>query len=282
MSPQCGTVGSRSPILLGHVTFPQTPVPHKAAEPAHVSNLHRIATSPTQYDNVGTDWLDEGGRDTPWRVFFTKVLSTALGDLAGKSVLDVGCGTGWLSDLVRRLGAGSYLGLEPSRRNYHEAVARYADARFVNVAFETFSTARRFDVICCVMSTEHMTSLDLSLAKSREHLNPDGRVVIISGDPDAYVTDRFGYAINIEPISNDEVVVQTLRPVGVDTVDIIRAPSLFVSTAARHGLEAHLVQPLEATDELIAMAPQYECFRRRAMFQLMIFGHSGELCQASA
>lgn len=236
-----------------------------------MSHLRSIATSPTQYDDVGTDWLDEGGRDTPWRVFFTKVLTAALGDLAGQSVLDVGCGTGWLFDVASRLGARQYLGIEPSRRNYQSAVSSYGGASFTNAAFESFSTAQEFDVICCIMSTEHMEDLDRAFARFRELLEPGGRLIVISGDPEAYVTDRFDYAITVEHVSEEESVVQTLRPLGVDTVDIIRAPSLYVEAATTHGFEVDSITPLAAGNDLIELAPQYASFRHKPMFQLMVF-----------
>lgn len=243
-------------------------------------NLRALATDPTQYDNVGTDWLEEGGKDTPWRLFFKEILISSLADLKGQSVLDIGCGTGWMSEFVTSLGAKDYLGIEPSKTNFETAKSTHQNTRFINLPFEKFDTNQTFDLITCLMASEHLNNLEAAFVKWHRLLGPRGRLIIIAGDFVAFTMQKFDYQVEVENISNNEIVVHTKRPNSVDTVDIIRAPETFLSAAKAAGFTERTVTPLPASENLIKQVPKYKIFRHKPIFQLLVFGKSenrGEL-----
>src|SRR3990172_4656362 len=79
--------------------------------------IRNQAVDPAQYDNGKISWEQETA-DSPMRKFFFEYLSKYREKFEGSSVLDVGCGTGWLLLKLSQLGASSVEGLEPSQVNY--------------------------------------------------------------------------------------------------------------------------------------------------------------------
>ncbi len=236
-----------------------------------MSILRQVATNPRQYDSVGNDWLEIGGKEMPWRLFFKEVLYRELGTLESQSVLDIGCGTGWMSQFVFNLGAKSYLGIEPSKRNFNTAVSQYKNTQFINMTFGDFDTTRRFDLITCLMSTEHFSDLGAAVKKLYKLLTAKGRAVIITGDFEAFALEKFNYRVKIEEISADEYVVHTIRPRSVDTVDIIRSPKVFEDAAKSAGFKDIEIKSLSASESLINQVPMYEMFRHKPLYQLLKF-----------
>jgi hypothetical protein len=79
-----------------------------------ISALVRQATDPVQYDHGNIDWIKHGTIANPLRIFFLGALYAAIGDLAGKSVLEIGSGTGWLLDDFFKLRERKYLPVRDS------------------------------------------------------------------------------------------------------------------------------------------------------------------------
>jgi SAM-dependent methyltransferase len=236
-----------------------------------MNDLFSQATDPTQYDKLGNDWLVEGTTERPWRKLFKDSLGPIVGDLSNQSVLDIGCGTGWFSDFVFSLGAQSYLGLEPCKLSYKAAKSMHPTSKFINRPFEEFATYDRFDLITCLMSSEHIKDLKLAFSQWSQLLQPTGRVIIIAGDLQFFTTQRFNYSIITEWVSDQEAIVCTIRPDSVDTVDIIRAPAEYINAARLNGLNAYQIKPLKPTNKFIDQLPKYKDFRESAIYQLLVF-----------
>lgn len=107
-----------------------------------------------------------------------------LGDLRGKSVLDVGCGEGYFSRLVKRLGAESVMGVDLSEKMID--IAKRKEAREglgISYACKDLTQldlpGQRFDVVICsfVLSLAGSTATLLKMFKSIfAHLKPGGRL----------------------------------------------------------------------------------------------------------
>jgi predicted RNA methylase len=71
----------------------------------------------------------------------------------GRSVLDIGTGTGWLVDRANRVGARSVVGIEPSEVNVAIGARLYPGTSLLNVSFEEFEPELRegFDTVVSVM-----------------------------------------------------------------------------------------------------------------------------------
>lgn len=96
----------------------------------------------------------------------------------GARVLDVGCGTGSVSEIVADRCAATLTGIEPdparvalARRRGLDVVEGYLSANF-------FAEHGRFDAILFVDVLEHLASPGVLLRTVRPGLNPGGRVVV--------------------------------------------------------------------------------------------------------
>ncbi|MFF5156883.1 class I SAM-dependent methyltransferase [Streptomyces sp. NPDC000348] len=95
-------------------------------------------------------------------------------------VLDVGCGTGNLAELLRRRVA-TVTGLEPDPRTARVAAERFADdpaVTIVEAGFAGRNPERRFDAITLVAVLHHLPLVP-TLRELRECLRPGGRLVIV-------------------------------------------------------------------------------------------------------
>ena len=69
----------------------------------------------TDYDPIAEQY--KRSKEQPWRAFIeAHTLMTRVGDLSGKSVLDVACGEGFYTRLLRRKGAARVTGVDLSPR----------------------------------------------------------------------------------------------------------------------------------------------------------------------
>lgn len=110
--------------------------------------------------------------------------------VAGKDVLDAGCGLGYGLEIIAAGGAASVTGVdidseavaEAERRfGEHAAAVRQGDLR--ELPFDDGS----FDLTICFEAIEHIQHPEKALAELRRVLRPDGVLIVSSPNPDAYV-----------------------------------------------------------------------------------------------
>ena len=91
-----------------------------------------------------------------------------------KSILEIGCGSGYLRDVLARAGfTGRYVGLDA--RAYWDTEKTYPFAcEVVHTPFETFVTEERFDLICSITVLEHIVDDEAVTRKSKALLAPGG------------------------------------------------------------------------------------------------------------
>ena len=104
-----------------------------------------------------------------------------LGDVSGKRVLDVGCGTGQLAvDLAGR-GAG-LTGLDPSPEMLHKArrlgLRRGVPVDWMNGAFGSLPRDEPFDTVTCNLVLCHVPEVLGPIAEMASCLAPGGRLII--------------------------------------------------------------------------------------------------------
>lgn len=99
--------------------------------------------------------------------------------LTGKdsfSTLDVGCGTGWISELWANADA-VVTGLEPSKNRAN--LARKRNIRVLSCYVEDMSTDEIFDVIILRHVVEHFEKPDAILTSLKKHLCPGGVILVV-------------------------------------------------------------------------------------------------------
>jgi 2-polyprenyl-6-hydroxyphenyl methylase/3-demethylubiquinone-9 3-methyltransferase len=145
----------------------------------------RLPADNTIYDQPGDIWWDElqplhALRTlNPVRMrYFRDVLAGQGIDVAGKLVVDVGCGGGLLAEEIARLGV-DVIGVDPSP-NSIETARRHAASGGLSIDYrigrgEELPVADSVaDIVCCVDVLEHVTDLDSVIAETARVLKPGG------------------------------------------------------------------------------------------------------------
>lgn len=144
--------------------------PHPALNDLSIYDTHA-----SRWWTGETRWLRLLQNMVPARLaYFTPI----VGDWCGKSVLDLGCGGGFMSEALAERGA-HVIGVDPSgpaiaiARNHAEATGLSIDYRVG--AGESLPVAESsLDIVLCVDVLEHVRDLDAVIAEIRRVLKPGG------------------------------------------------------------------------------------------------------------
>jgi ubiquinone/menaquinone biosynthesis C-methylase UbiE len=131
------------------------------------------------------DWSSTYERSWTWKWFFNPVHSAMMGqvgDVAGKDVLDLGCGTG---DMLRRFagaGARNLTGIDLSEGMLD--VARTLSSGIGNIQYVKASAESlpfpdgQFDTVMSVIAFHHFPDGGRALSEAHRVLKPDGMLYI--------------------------------------------------------------------------------------------------------
>ena len=153
----------------------------------------------------------------------------SFGPIAGKTVLDVGCGGGILSEALALLGA-QVTGIDADPATIATATAHAppeASLRYVATACEALESPP-FDIVVCMEMLEHVHHPELVIKHSAQHLKPGGLLLLstINRTPQAY----FGAIVMAEYVLN-------LLPKQTHTYEKCIRPSELSHMARQAGLE---------------------------------------------
>ncbi|NLG07087.1 class I SAM-dependent methyltransferase [Candidatus Peribacteria bacterium] len=96
----------------------------------------------------------------------------------GKHVLDIACGTGYGTDMLRKSGA-AVLGVDISQDTIKKAKQKYGDY-FATGDIRTFQSKQKFDMIVCFETIEHISEYHEVIQNLYSLLKKNGRLLISS------------------------------------------------------------------------------------------------------
>lgn len=120
-------------------------------------------------------------------VYYSKFPKLSCRDAAQKlknynyeKLLDVGCGTGFLIEILKRQKEAEYCGLDLSSEMIKVAKAKFDDSvhLVVGTADELPYPDNFFDVVCCIQSFHHYPYPQKAMEEAHRVLKPDGIYIL--------------------------------------------------------------------------------------------------------
>ena len=109
--------------------------------------------------------------------------------VAGKDVLDAGCGVGYGIEILASAEAARVTGVDIDLAAVEEARSRFSERAGAIVQGDLHDLQLAddsFDVIVCFETIEHLENAERALAEFRRVLRPDGLLLVSSPNPDVY------------------------------------------------------------------------------------------------
>ncbi|MFC3899020.1 class I SAM-dependent methyltransferase [Lentzea rhizosphaerae] len=220
-----------------------------------------MAESDEQYDALGA--IYERAKHIPTGLAERATLLSAVGDLRGKSVLDVACGTGFYARLFHDLGATTVMGVDSAGEMI--GYARHVEKRERRgITYEqhdatTLPVLGEFDVVTAVWLlgyADDVPALDAMVTNLITNLAPGGRLVVLvpNPEPDWELYAKYGrYGYEIIPTGpmdlKQPVRVQVLGDPPFDFDSFYWERGVFDGALARAGLTEVTRQPVVVPDE---------------------------------
>lgn len=176
-----------------------------------------------KFDRIASRWWDPEGEFKPLHQINPLRLDyveRCLGGLANRSIVDVGCGGGLLSEAMARRGA-RVLGIDLAERSLavarlHAAEAHIAvDYQLTGVEELAQSRPHEFDAVTCMELLEHVPNPAASISACARLLRPGGAAIFstINRNPKAYLLAIIGaeYVLRLLPCGTHDYR-QFIRP----------------------------------------------------------------------
>jgi SAM-dependent methyltransferase len=213
-------------------------------------------------------WWQEGFTGGADVEYAEQLLPLAARHLAGAArVLDLGCGEGQISRLMRDRGATRVVGLDTSAAQITEAVRRGGGVAYVRASAVAapLRTGWADAVVACLV-LEHVRDLDAALDETARVVRPGGRAVILLNHPlfqtpgsgwiDDRVADPPEQYWRVGPYLDEAVTIEEVDA-GVRLPFFHRPLGRYVNGLADRGFSlTRMVEPAPPA-RFLALAPEY-------------------------
>ena len=196
-----------------------------------------LASDPEQYSQgEATSWISDDSRqkvqqDRSWSAIDPIIPSSC------HSVLDIGCGSGWLAARLDNRGVERYAGIEPSSKNFKLARKEHPHLSISQITLESYESDVKFDCILAIMLLSHIKDIKASFTKIYGMLNDNGIFISIlsafHGEQDRLT--RNGRSYEVEVIDEDQYVDRSINGTGYGIADINRRPEYYMRVADSAG-----------------------------------------------
>ncbi|UOO82996.1 bifunctional 2-polyprenyl-6-hydroxyphenol methylase/3-demethylubiquinol 3-O-methyltransferase UbiG [Uruburuella testudinis] len=179
----------------------------------HTPNLHNVdAGEIDKFSQLAHKWWDESGEFKPLHDINPLRLAyiDAHGRISGKTVLDVGCGGGILTESMAKLGAAHATGIDMAEKSLKIAKLHALEQNVPNINYRCIrvedlavEAPASFDVVTCMEMMEHVPDPAAIVAACAKLVKPDGTVFFstINRNPKSYLHAILGaeYLLGLVP-----------------------------------------------------------------------------------
>lgn len=165
-----------------------------------------------KFSRLADKWWDTAGEFKPLHDINPLRLGfiNRIGRLAGKTVLDVGCGGGILSESMAKYGAEHVTGIDMAEKSLQVAEMHAQEQGVANIGYRCVRVEdlaeempQRFDVVTCMEMMEHVPDPAAVVAACAKLVKPEGTVFFstINRNPKSYVHAILGaeYVLGLVP-----------------------------------------------------------------------------------
>ena len=193
-----------------------------------------------KFSQIADKWWDKNGEFKPLHDINPLRLGyiDSFAQLAGKRVLDVGCGGGILSESMAKRGAAHVTGIDMAEKSLQTAQAHAAAEGVDNIDYHCIRVEdlaaeqpHSFDVVTCMEMMEHVPDPTAIVKACSELVKPDGMVFFstINRNPKSYLHLIVGaeYVLNVVPKGTHDwqkfitpaELARMCRQAGLDVID---------------------------------------------------------------
>lgn len=205
-----------------------------------MSTLFNLATDPKQYsEGEATSWMADEARQRAQHELYWNAIKAYIPPHC-RSVLDVGCGSGWAAEKLSGIGVIDYVGLEPSKKNFTVARQERPELKILQSTLGDYTTTQRFDCVLALMVMSHVANVDNALQTIHSLLNPGGVCIIVLSrfHPPEQRHERNGRKYEVEVIDPEQYVDRSVGGTGFGIADINRSPEYYLRLAVKNGFMA--------------------------------------------
>lgn len=165
-----------------------------------------------KFSQIADKWWDKNGEFKPLHDINPLRLHyiDSLGKLAGKQVLDVGCGGGILSESMAKRGAAHVTGIDMAEKSLDTATAHAQAENVANASYRCIrvedlaeEAPHSFDIVTCMEMLEHVPDPAAIIQACARLVKSDGMVFFstINRNPKSYLHLIIGaeYVLNFVP-----------------------------------------------------------------------------------
>lgn len=202
------------------------------------------------------------------------VVLEEAGDLAGKRVLDVGCGEGRFCRMAAARGAMAF-GLDPTRplieRAHRANVGRYAVADGVSLPLASSS----FDVVIAYLVLIDIPDYRRAIHEMARVLRPGGKLVIANLNSFAttgnnpWHKDEAGRILHLKVEDYFEEKAERVRWADIEIINFHRPMEDYMTALLSQGLVLRSFREPRPTEQAVELAPRLRPTRRVPIFHVM-------------
>ncbi|MHB8481153.1 MAG: class I SAM-dependent methyltransferase [Nitrospiria bacterium] len=145
--------------------------------------------------------------------------------VSGKVVLDIACGTGYGTELLKEAGAKSVTGVDISKKAINDASQKHkiSGVNFIEGSIIDFSESIKYDLIVSFETIEHVEDYKSALNNLKSLLNEDGILIIstpnrtVNSPQCCSIDDKPGGLYHVREFTFDEFE-NTLTTSGYETL----------------------------------------------------------------